>query len=443
MKRKFTKTISCLLIAVLLLLFASACSKESDTNSKNDNLDSFNDEYSSASEPTLNSSPEHLTEVPNGYIGIYTVEDLQNSTLNTDANYILINDLDLSSIDDWKGIDNSSIFDGNNYTVSNLKSTKSGLFIRADTIHNLSVIDIDISINDRNSDDIGGLANHAKKVENCSSNGTITVSETHNFIDIGGLIGETCGDTIKDCTSSVKINHTSTTYNTNIGGILGYFDYTNLTNNNYLSIENCKFSGTICAKNAVIGGIVGCCNNEVRISYSSNTGNLKGGYSADSKYADYDSCTGGIIGLKNYGSGNIIIENCFNTGTITGTISKDIDINQKSINHQYYFGGIIGKCHSDLNIHNCYNSALVDIQNNIANIGGITGNEYPDGLYITNCAYLQNDSYGVTSTKAMFENCKAMTDNEMKDIKYYPFDNINEWINTENAYPVYNNINAQ
>lgn len=437
--KKFTKTISCLLVAVLLLLLSTACSKDSGTNSPSNNQEGEN---SSMSENTTENGPEHLIEVPNGYIGIYTVEDLQNSSLNTDANYILMNDLDLSSIKNWEGIDNSSIFDGNNYTVSNLKSTKSGLFISADTIQNLSVSDIDITIDDETSQDIGGLANHAKKVENCNSSGTITVSETHNFAYIGGLIGETWGDTIKGCTSSVKISHTSTAYNTNIGGILGRFDHTNLTNNNYLSIENCKFSGAIRAKNAIIGGIVGYCNNEIRISYSSNTGNLKGDYSADSKYADYGSCIGGIVGFKDYGSGNIIIENCFNTGTITGTIGKDIDINQKSINHQFYFGGIIGNCHSDLNIHNCYNSTLVDIQNNIANIGGITGNNSPDDLYITNCAYLQNDSYGVTSTKAMFENCKAMTENEMKDINNYPFDNINEWKNSANSYPIYNYIST-
>lgn len=346
-----------------------------------------------------------------------------------------MNDLDLSSIDNWDGINNNSIFDGNNYTISNLKSTVCGLFIDAKNIQNLSVIDIDITISKRKYDSIGSLAGRAYNVENCNSSGAITVSKMDNFCNIGGLIGETGEGTIKKCTCSVKINHSTSSFEHNIGGILG-----ECSDALSLSIENCEFSGTIHAKNAVIGGIVGKCHNEeVKISYTSNTGNLKCDYSSDSQYANI-MCIGGIVGYKNYNKA--IIENCINTGTITGTMSGDIDINKNSSKHKYYFGGIIGKSYSDLNIHNCYNSTIIDIQNNIANIGGITGNEYPDGLYITNCAYLKEDSYGITSTKAMFENCKPMTENEMKDINNYPFDNINEWKNINNSYPVYNDMNT-
>lgn len=436
MERKLTKTISWLLVAVLLLLSVSACSKGSGGNSKNDNLSSFNEGYSSTSEPTADKIPEHLTEVPSGYIGIYTVDDLQNSSLNTDANYILMNNLDLSSIDNWEGINNNSTFDGNNYTISNLKSTVCGLFVDAKNIQNLSVIEVEITINKRQYDDIGSLACRAYNINNCNSSGTITVSKIdHFFCNIGGMIGATSECSIKNCNCSVNINHTDPSYENNIGGILGECRYARS-----LSIENCKFSGTIYAENAVVGGIVGKSYDEkVKISNTSNTGNLKCDYSVESQYGD-NMCIGGIVGLKARDFNEATFENCFNIGTISGNI--DADFNKKSSNYKYYFGGVIGKCDSDLNIHNCYNSKIIDIKNNIAHIGGITGNEYPDGLYITNCAYLKNDSYGITSTKAMFENCKPMTENEMKDINNYPFDNINEWKNIDNSYPVYNDINA-
>lgn len=52
MKRRFTKTISWLLMTVLLLLSASACSKDLGTNSQRNDQNSLNEEYSSTTENT-------------------------------------------------------------------------------------------------------------------------------------------------------------------------------------------------------------------------------------------------------------------------------------------------------------------------------------------------------------------------------------------------------
>lgn len=75
-------------------------------------------------------SAETLTEVPEGYIGIYTKDDLFDVHLNTSANYILMNDIifDKSDFDEnyndgmgWIPIASfSGTFDGNGYKISNL-----------------------------------------------------------------------------------------------------------------------------------------------------------------------------------------------------------------------------------------------------------------------------------------------------------------------------------
>ena len=41
----------------------------------------------------------HLTDVPDGYVGIYTKSDLDNIRNNLSGNYILMNDIDFSSDD--------------------------------------------------------------------------------------------------------------------------------------------------------------------------------------------------------------------------------------------------------------------------------------------------------------------------------------------------------
>ena len=68
----------------------------------------------------------HLKSVPEGYIGIYTAQELDNIRNNLRGNYILMNDIDLASWGNWTpiGSDYSSpymgIFDGNGYAVKNL-----------------------------------------------------------------------------------------------------------------------------------------------------------------------------------------------------------------------------------------------------------------------------------------------------------------------------------
>ena len=45
---------------------------------------------------------ENQTTVPDGYIGIYTAEDLYNIRNNLSGKYILMNDIDLSVYENWE-----------------------------------------------------------------------------------------------------------------------------------------------------------------------------------------------------------------------------------------------------------------------------------------------------------------------------------------------------
>ncbi|MGN0523066.1 MAG: GLUG motif-containing protein [Eubacterium sp.] len=431
MKRKQVKSILCLTLAALALLSLNGCYNNADNT---DEDSSSHVDNTSETEETTESQIEHLSEVPNGYIGIYTVDDLKNAAFNVDANYILMNDIDLSSIDNWEGISNNSTFDGNNYTVSNLKSTESGLFSTANIICNFNVENVDIYLNiadcDINRDKyLGALADFAKEIENCSSSGKIKFTDSDGYWHIGGLIGATSIGIIKNCKSSMEITQPAQPimgdFGCNIGGICGgcpsTFDDITL-------VENCEFLGKISAENATVGGVFGYSRSEeIKIYSSTNSGMIECSYSLPEGYF----AKGYVGGIFGDGLGSVTIENCANTGKISGNVTED------SIQCMAYFGGIVGMNYEyeTLNVHNCYNAGEIDANGTNKKVGAIVGSDKTQGLLISNCAYLENGSYGLTSTNAMFENCKSMTDKEMRDIRNYPFDNINEWKNIKDSYP--------
>ena len=118
MKNKVAKIISCFLSFALLAttLQVGAFANLQETKANADDL------Y------------PHLTEVPEGYIGIYTPEDLNKIRNNLDKNYILMNDISFSDEDfqengeyyndkqGWIPIGSESspftgIFNGNSYSI--------------------------------------------------------------------------------------------------------------------------------------------------------------------------------------------------------------------------------------------------------------------------------------------------------------------------------------
>ena len=73
-------------------------------------------------------------------IGIYTADDLLKISEKSDASYILMNDIDMKGID-WKPVDFSGIFDGNNHAILNLSVTGTSNEIRTTYDGNYKIYD--------------------------------------------------------------------------------------------------------------------------------------------------------------------------------------------------------------------------------------------------------------------------------------------------------------
>ena len=261
---------------------------------------------------------EHLTEVPEGYVGVYTKNDLFAVRENPSQKYILMNDIVFEDKDyvkggdfynsgtGWEPIGTSStpfkgIFDGNNYTIYNLyinapQESYQGLFgyVVDAKIYNIYLLDIDFIGGSR----VGGICGYIYKnttIEKCNVSGRI---EGNNYV--GGIIGE------QYCFANEGINGTNYTSCikrcTNladvkgiyyVGGICGsvrsYYYYNNSQGHRYKGyayIALCQNAGNITAT-SYAGGIAG----EIRgdeIMYSEIYNCFNNG----------DSSSGGIVGYS-------------------------------------------------------------------------------------------------------------------------------------------------
>lgn len=291
---------------------------------------------------------------------ISTPEQLNAINNNLSANYILINDIDLSSWGEWTPIgdsDNpfSGTFDGNNFTIQNLRilSPKeetvkflTGLFAAANnsTIKNLTLNDLYISISGTYKDFFGSEA---------------TVS-------IGGIVGETEDNVeIKNCRVKGEIK-TDVNNRVNVGGLVGCVSKSNSENLNVkMSIYDCEnYSEITVSSPTYCGGIVGVSYDEqCNFSVCSNHGIINAVTTLNSNYGS-DITLGGIIG--SLGVENNIIDNinvCVNNGKLYANSPKGATI-----------GGIVGGGFAALIINECKNNGNIDAESSDgASAGGILG----------------------------------------------------------------------
>jgi hypothetical protein len=131
MKKKLLALLLCvgMLAEAAIPLFANDPSNiivESDYGGTENSIsvETYSEEMST---PDFLVPVEQKTEVPEGYIGIYTAEDLDNVRNDLTANYILMNDIDLSAYENWEPIGKlstfayydtfSGVFDGNGHSI--------------------------------------------------------------------------------------------------------------------------------------------------------------------------------------------------------------------------------------------------------------------------------------------------------------------------------------
>ena len=350
-----------------------------------------------------------VTTNEDGYIEVKTIEDLYNIRDDLTANYILMNDIDLTEAlaeggqlyNDGKGwdpiADFSGNFNGNGFEISgfyqNIVSsdvyTYAGLFKEnRGEIKNLTIRG---SINIR-----------------CTSLSTSLIGTY-----VGGVVGYNAG-TISNCVNYVSIEIDmsiySAHYNPRAGGIAGYSGKNTEINNcgNFANIHiyrsNTNYDGT-----AYVGGITGSISNNTAVSDCYNLGDI-----TVSSYL-YEADVGGVVGNVGWSTnigGSVVpsrIQRCYNAGNITAGSSRTRIggiagyISACIINDTYnhgdisatssggYSGGIVGYI-SDMyaeSVESNYNIGEVEGSGTIGGIVGINR-----GSTIQNCYYVtSNDSF--------------------------------------------------
>ncbi len=290
---------------------------------------------------------------------VSTPEQLNAVRNNLSANYVQINDIDMSDWGNWEPIgtnDNQFVgnYNGQKYKIINLtinyseNNTSIGLFGYGakSIITNVNLEEFNINTLDM-YDFTGSIVGYGGTLINCSATGNIN-SKCYSG---GGLAG--IADVIENCTFNGIMNFLCSsdfTFRKNLN-----IDILNMTNN-YLS--------------GCYGGICGIGN---KVSFSKTEGEFNAS-------TTYQSFLGGIAGYSE------IIKQCYNNANLK------IQTNGNASNcPEAYIGGISGVSKE---VSDCYNiGSLVTISQNYAGmVGGITGLGYGNYSNCYNVGALNNNS---------------------------------------------------
>ena len=328
---------------------------------------------------------------PKGYVGIYDADDLELIRSDTTGRFILMNDIVLPN--DYETIPGfSGEFDGNGYTISNVREPLFDILHLGAIVRNLGVnvnytvvdktfpiyygkyygaiasgYDHGIKITYENLEDNNAL------IDNCWVKGNLTIECDTGYI--GGMVGYAQRMSMSNCYSSITIN-ISTVSTTYVGGLIGYASDGTGENNfdtEDAKIYNSYYSGTInasldddfrVAEDFYYGGICGytetinieCCLNSSLIDI-------------DMKDNGLSVKAGGIVGAtekSTYYAKDSKISKCINEGNIMiGNKTTDPDLYFSYV----YAGGIVG-CLGNTIIDKCSNKGLVSSN---CDAGGIVG----------------------------------------------------------------------
>lgn len=356
--------------------------------------------------------------VPDGYTAITNIEELNAVRNNLDGKYVLMNDVDLSSVSAWKPIGNkdvpfTGVFNGNGYSVKNLSVTDAanksvGLFgeLKDATVANVYIDNINVTIN------------HPYLVTYC----------------VGAVAGVVNSSNVLNCSASGTINVTSGG-TLCVGGITGYISEGDSTVANCLNNTNIQAEGTISDDGfgfgsviyAHIGGIAGIVYNGNTVLRCMNNGNI-GVTPINYVY------TGGICGSALY---NAPITDCANNGEIC-------------VNGIATAGGICGQSHT---IANCYNTGAISVANEThSKLGGIAGttqfnmsraivSPMPEGTVnatVSNCYYIDEYETAISnSSEGDISSVKALSADEFtSQDSFVGFDFVKVWVAPQDAAPI-------
>ena len=358
-----------------------------------------------------------------GYIEVYTIEDLYSIRNDLTAKYILMNDINLTAATtkggDWDFMGNgwnpigsddiygslafSGEFNGNGKRIIGMRidgttmpsgvGTKYvGLFANVTgSVHDLVLENTVINWPQSGTSYIGSVAGmNSGSIYNISADVTITLNKgTSNLV--GGIVGRSQG-TVSRCSTAGSIKYTysyssGSVHTSGVGGIVGY----------------------------ATGGTISECYNTATLEQR-NTSSGSYGF------------VGGICGQAYYysgwsGSTTVNIENCYNTGDITS-------------NNGYYIAGILGCTDNDGSqkhtISNCYNIGTCTAKSTTSAAGpfGIVELKTGTAVTVTDCYYLYGT--GKSNTGAT-----SLTAGQLKlQSSYSALDFDSVWVmDTDALYP--------
>ncbi|WP_418791817.1 leucine-rich repeat protein [Phosphitispora sp. TUW77] len=322
--------------------------------------------------------------------------NVNNGNDYSEKYFKLVNDLDLAG-KEWTPIGyrfypgfelgfNGS-FDGNGNTINNMTigsvfspeaggtQTQAGLFGAVKYQANIQNLNLNGEVYVNSVTSVGMLIGYCESdgtVSDCSASGSI-VSIGSGDLRIGGLIGDTSGTSIINCTSDVDITASS---GTAIGGLIGYhgaFSYDRIR-----PFNGGIYTGSLTAGNVPsyggVGGIAGKSYGYTIIFNSVNKGIVSG----------TEGNIGGIVGILH----NEGIINCYSSGAVSG-----------SGNYPTNVGGINGLIDYG-RVYNCYVSggvsstgtALVGALVGYGNSGTIVSNGYFDDTVNPDLAHVRSTS---------------------------------------------------
>lgn len=401
----------------------------------------------------------HNETVPEGYIGIYTVEDFDYLRNSSTGQYILMNDIDMSNIDSWNGINFQGTFDGNNYEILNYHF-ENGFF---DTTTNAVISNITISANISKTtyvrDDgtwtsgIGVLANSI--TTSYSENATSEITnvkikgEIHHtcYVEFGAIAGtvkpgcKTATVTMSDIVNEAKIICEGKCY-TDVGGIVGCIYQQNSSDEDFPAFElfNAVNKGDISIKSeeassTKIGGILGIGYGNIRSCDNYGKISIDSPIAKDDEDNNANFFCGGIIGATGYYTkgytktvghghmasinfcanyGSIMSDNCEYVGGVIGYTVESYDLsdcgNFASISGVNAGGIQAGGCYL-ATLYNCINTGTINGTNQS---GAIICDFFSNAPEPQNCYYL-NNGVNCVGVKAAFPNVYSIEENQLTD----------------------------
>lgn len=250
---------------------------------------------------------------------IASAGDLAMVARDTDAHYVVVNDIDMSDYGVWSAVPMfNGVFDGGNYTISNLyiadNNGGAGIFAMTDegaVIKDLNIENVTIEVS-ADAYEAGVLVANATSATISDIHvKDVTIEGDDTEASIGGLVGVAyLNTTITECSViGLTIN---TPLGINIGGIAGATGTSTL-------ITACATQGSISA-NSVIGGITGQSGTDCAITDCHANMDIEGCHTI-----------GGVVGTDNRGS----ISRCYVEGELTATSADTWD--------GYAVGGVSGR----------------------------------------------------------------------------------------------------